>query len=264
MPFIRINDINMYYEQYGEGYPLVLIAGFNCNHLFWHPLVPFLSDYYQVLIFDNRGCGRTDSPDGPYTVKMFADDTARLMKALHIENAYVLGHSMGGSILQQLCNDYPQMIRKGMMCASLAKIPVKTLLQIDAQIMLEETGASTEALILNSLPWLYSNHFLSNRDNIDKAVWKMLHNPFPQTRQGFLAQADALRTFDSSHYLKNIKTPLMLFAGDEDHVTPLPCSLFLAKKIPYAKLHVFEQQSHLFVEEKASELSGFVTSFFKN
>lgn len=59
MPIVKVNDINMYYEAYGEGAPLVLIAGLGTDLLIYEPIIRKLSQKYQVIAFDNRGVGRT-------------------------------------------------------------------------------------------------------------------------------------------------------------------------------------------------------------
>src|SRR6266700_2919026 len=98
MPYLKIDDIQMYYEIHGDGEPLLLIVGLGTDISEWDGIIRWLAQKYQVLAFDNRGAGRTDKPDVPYSIEMMADDTAELMKALAIERASLLGISMGGKI----------------------------------------------------------------------------------------------------------------------------------------------------------------------
>ena len=68
MPKVKVNDIHMYYEVKGEGFPLVMIAGLGENLDGWHPrLVEELSRKFKLVMFDNRGAGRTDVSDRKYT-----------------------------------------------------------------------------------------------------------------------------------------------------------------------------------------------------
>ena len=98
MPKIHHNDIEIYYEQHGDGEPLLLIAGMSVDHTAWLSILDGLSKKFQVTIFDNRGCGQTSSPKGPYTLQQMADDTAALMTALHLDQAHILGGSLGGAL----------------------------------------------------------------------------------------------------------------------------------------------------------------------
>lgn len=110
MPTVKVNDINMYYEQHGEGEPLVLINGLGNDITVFMPIVLRLSQQYRVLAFDNRGAGRTDKPDIPYTIEMMAGDTAALMDAAGINQAHILGISMGGRIAMALALEHPEKV----------------------------------------------------------------------------------------------------------------------------------------------------------
>jgi 3-oxoadipate enol-lactonase len=65
MPYVRVNDIQMYYELQGDGEPLTLIVGLGTDISEWDVIIRWLANKYQVLAFDNRGAGRTDKPDIP-------------------------------------------------------------------------------------------------------------------------------------------------------------------------------------------------------
>ncbi len=111
MPKIKANGIDLYYEIHGRGDPLVLIMGLRRNAEWWYCQIPTLAKHFQVLVFDNRGAGRSDQPEMDYSISLFADDTAALMKSLGLASAHVLGISMGGYIAQELAIDYPEMVQ---------------------------------------------------------------------------------------------------------------------------------------------------------
>ncbi len=102
MPTIKINDINIYYEIHGEGEPLLLIPGLRNDVSEYQKIIDTLSTQFSVVALDNRGAGRTDKPDSPYSIEMMADDAAGLLNALGIEQAHILGVSMGGRIAADL------------------------------------------------------------------------------------------------------------------------------------------------------------------
>ncbi len=111
MPTVRVKDINLYYEIHGEGEPVVLIAGLNSDHSMYKRILPSLAAKYRVIAFDNRGVGQTDKPDIPYSIEMMADDTAGLLYALGIQQAHILGASMGGRIAAALTLKYPDLVK---------------------------------------------------------------------------------------------------------------------------------------------------------
>ncbi len=88
MPYVKVNDIQTYYEIRGDGEPLVLIVGLGTDISEWGGIIRWLAEKYQVLGFDNRGAGRTDKPDIAYSIEMMADDTVGLMKAFGIQRTH--------------------------------------------------------------------------------------------------------------------------------------------------------------------------------
>ncbi len=107
---IHANGINMSYELTGEGKCLVLIHGFSDNRTMWYNQVPEFSKQYQVLTYDVRGHGQTETPGGEFSMGLFADDLEALLRVLNIERACVLGYSMGGRIGLEFALKYPEKI----------------------------------------------------------------------------------------------------------------------------------------------------------
>src|SRR5262245_37969923 len=101
MPKVPANGIELYFETHGDGEPLLLIAGFACDHTMWSDVIGVLAGHYRVIVFDNRGVGRSTSPDSPYTIRMMAGDAAALLDEIGVGPAHVAGYSMGGQIAQE-------------------------------------------------------------------------------------------------------------------------------------------------------------------
>jgi acyl-CoA synthetase (AMP-forming)/AMP-acid ligase II len=109
---VKVDDVNLYYELYGQGDPLVLVAGTGISCAPWRVAqVPEFAKHYQVVIYDHRGLGRSDKPDMPYSTELFAKDCAGLMNALGMPRAHMLGHSMGARVLQWFALKYPEKVR---------------------------------------------------------------------------------------------------------------------------------------------------------
>jgi pimeloyl-ACP methyl ester carboxylesterase len=121
MPTVKVNGIAMYYEVYGKGEPLVLIAGLATNVTHYQHMIRELSQKYQVIAFDNQGAGRTDKPDISYSIEMMADDMAGLLASLGIESAYILGISMGGRIALTFTLDHPEHVKSLTLASTSAK-----------------------------------------------------------------------------------------------------------------------------------------------
>jgi len=109
MPTQRISDISIYHEVHGDGpQTVVLIHGLTLHSGVFREQTPEFCRHFRTVLFDNRGAGRTDKPDEPYTMRQFAADTAALMNVLQIQRAAVVGVSMGGMIAQEFALNYPE------------------------------------------------------------------------------------------------------------------------------------------------------------
>ena len=106
MPVTESNSISIYYETKGSGDPLMLINGWGGNLDSWSDhMTDLLAEKYQVIMMDNRGTGRSDKPDIPYTMDMMAADVKGVLDALGIKNAHIMGFSMGGEIGRASCRE---------------------------------------------------------------------------------------------------------------------------------------------------------------
>ena len=119
MPLIKAGNINLNYDIFGDGEPLLLIMGFGMSGAGWLPSLPFFAGFKSIY-FDNRGTGLSDKPDGIYTVEAMADDASNLLKALGIAKAKVFGVSMGGMIAQELTLRHPEQVTKVVLGCTMA------------------------------------------------------------------------------------------------------------------------------------------------
>jgi len=101
MPAATIGDIQLYYEEYGQGPPLVMILGLGQDIATWQFQIPALSRHVRLIVFDNRDAGKSSRCSDKYTTAIMARDVLGLMDYLKIDRAHILGTSMGGMIAQQ-------------------------------------------------------------------------------------------------------------------------------------------------------------------
>ena len=111
MPKANIGDMEIYYEEYGQGPPLMMILGLGQDTATWNFQIEELSNCFRLIVFDNRDCGKSSRcPDG-YTTKTMAQDTIGLMDHLGIDQAHICGTSMGGMIAQQVVLAEPERVK---------------------------------------------------------------------------------------------------------------------------------------------------------
>jgi len=246
LPKIKVNDININYEVYGEGFPCVMIMGTAlCLKVWDAPLIDELSKKFKTVLFDNRGSGQTDIPDGEYTIKMMADDTAGLMDALSIEKAHVIGVSMGGMIAQELVLNYPEKVEKlvlwGANCGGRRTIP-PTLAAFKFYLGAIE-GLTPERMAKATIPLLLTPDFMKNNpDYVEDKIQRILKGTIPFS--SYARQLKAMISLNTYRRLKNINTPTLILQGKKDIVVPPENGEILAEQIPGAKLVIFEKSGH--------------------
>jgi pimeloyl-ACP methyl ester carboxylesterase len=111
MPILELEDANISYELTGRGEPVLFIQGCGVTGSGWRPQVEELAQDFQCLTFDNRGIGKSSTPNANLTVEQMANDAASLIEDAGWQSAHVVGHSLGGVIAQQLALNVPQRVR---------------------------------------------------------------------------------------------------------------------------------------------------------
>lgn len=221
--FKEINGIRIYYEVHGENTasPLVLIAGFSCDHTFWTPLIDLLKTHHQIVVLDNRGIGQSGCPDIPYSIDMMADDVMALCKQLHLTQPIIVGQSMGSTIAQNIAKRYSTEIQKIILINTfnrLTKLP-EIVFELIAEFQRKKLPLIYQIKI--ALPWVYSNEFLNRPNQIEMLINLLENNPYPQSSIGYQRQLEALKSFDSKPWLNTIKIPACIIAGEADLIAPL-------------------------------------------
>lgn len=263
MPFQKVNDISIYYEIHGEGKkPLVLIGGGGSDHTSYNRMLPELSKHYRILIFANRGAGKsTDSADKEtITMEKMAEDAIQLIrelqksKELPAEKPHIVGCSMGGLIVQEMARKYAD--------------EIDHIVLSNTAIKLSEAGHKATALVWNAwqkatsvadaleqlAPLMFSEKLLTpefiavlRKTSADKELPNM--DNMKRAQQGVI-------DFDSSSWIHSIKNPCLVVGSTEDKVVPFEDTVELSKAIKGSKFaqlpggHMSRvEQSALFVEE---------------
>lgn len=111
MPTVQTNGIETYYEEYGDGTPIVFLHGAVSDHQLWAEQAQPLTDEYTVIVYDLRGHGRTGGSDhGSYTIDLYAEDLASLIEELELDRPVICGLSMGGWIGYEFATTYPDQL----------------------------------------------------------------------------------------------------------------------------------------------------------
>ncbi|MBK8618995.1 MAG: alpha/beta fold hydrolase [Anaerolineales bacterium] len=224
MPKITTNGIELYYETHGAGQPLVLISGLGYPLWQWHKMVPFLAEHFQVVTFDNRGVGQSDKPAGPYTAQMLAADTAGLLDALDIENAIIAGHSMGGFIAQAMALDFPQKVKKLILCSTNFGGPHHVPVTAEAMKVLTDVTSDALTRLKNGLVVSTAPGWAEKNPEMIEAwiQWRVANPIEPAPYQAQLAIGLGLMTEAAAfeNKLPRLNVPTLILFGAHDKVVP--------------------------------------------
>jgi pimeloyl-ACP methyl ester carboxylesterase len=265
LPKVKVNNLNMYYEIHGKGFPLIMIMGLSANVYWWDP--PFLEElarHFQILIFDNRGVGRSDDPQVDFSIKTMAEDLAALMDAVDIRRAHVLGISMGGMIAQEFALNWPERVEKLVLCATncggaeqiLASNEVLQTLMSFAQ------REHDQELVKETLPLLLSEDFIAeNPQWIEERTAAILK--IPTTPSSYGRQLGAIMNFHTFERLGSITAPVLVLHGKKDILIPPENAKILAEKIPGAELALFENSAHLVFSQETQIVTNAIVEFLR-
>jgi 3-oxoadipate enol-lactonase len=244
MPRTRIGNIEMFYEVHGSGEPVVLIHGLSMDSSTWFNQIPVLSQKYQVIVFDNRGVGQTDAPNEAYSTEMMADDAAALLKFLNVDNAHILGFSMGGMIAQTIALKYPELVKSLLLTSTAARFPARAKQLVQIWLRMLNENVSLETRIREGFSWVYTNEFFEHDETVTDSVNLALNHPHPLPTHGFARQVAALIQHDTRSQISQISVPTLVLIGRDDIFIPIEFSKELADKIPKAELVILERGGH--------------------
>jgi 3-oxoadipate enol-lactonase len=215
MATAQVNGISMYYELAGKGEPLVIINGLGADISEFASVAELFTDNCHVLTFDNRGAGRTDEPDEPYSIEQMANDTAGLMEAVGFKQANILGISMGGRIALELALSRPNIVKRLVLVSAAAR-----------SVRRHKTVGNFLAFdVLPRLP--------------------IMKGTYPQPYYAFRRQREASSSYDCPERLNELQITTLITHGSKDKTAPLFLAEELHEGIKNSRLEIFKG-GHLF------------------
>jgi pimeloyl-ACP methyl ester carboxylesterase len=258
MPFVTVPDgTRLYYEESGEGEPLLLVSGRGLDHRSWDGIRDDFADHYRVIVYDHRGTGQSDKPSAPpYSTRGFAQDAVVLLDHLGIARAHAYGYSMGGHICQWLGIDHGNRIGALVLGATtpgkVHGVPraadINTLWTnppTDPQEAFEKLGAL-----------FFSPAWIAMHLEVVEGMFQIPPNP-----RYARMHSQASEEHDSWDLLPTISSPTLVIHGSEDQLTPTANAYLLAERITGAELHVVKSGRHGYLVEFREEASRVVNEF---
>ncbi len=277
----NINGIRVCYEIKGEGEPVLLVHGFSDRKEHWRAQYGDLSNHFKVIRFDNRGAGKSDRPDGVYTMELLANDINGLLDYLKIKRTHIVGHSLGSMIVQNFAIMYPTRINKIVLINTIAGMtPPGISPDQGIEIYKKNAIAGVKArrkdplnVFLEGAKQSYSRGFWKQMKDDPKKkfhnIWsvedlveeKTLYGP---TEEDIIHQAEALASHNTYERLHEIKNEVLIIAADKDRSCPKLMNEKIHELLPNSKFIVIENAAHQSILEYPHIINPYIIDFLKS
>jgi pimeloyl-ACP methyl ester carboxylesterase len=256
MPSLQTGELNLYYEIHGEGVPLLLIHGLGSSTLDWEYQLGPLSRHFRIVTVDLRGHGKSGKPPGPYSVRLFAADTARLIRALGLAPVHVAGLSLGGMVAFQLALDAPDMVKSMIIINSGPELILRTFAQ--------RTAFLQRKLIVRCLGMKQMAQFLAKillPEPHQEPLQKTLIERWTENdKKAYLASINAIIGWSVADRLGTIHCPTLVISADQDY-TPVSYKEGYVVKMPCAELVVIRNSRHLSPLDQPEQVNTAILKF---
>ena len=246
MPFAINRGIKIYWDERGQGEPVLLVMGLGWASNMWHRTRPALAERFRTIAFDNRGAGRSDVPPGPYAMATMASDAAAVLDAAGVESAHLVGASMGGMICQEFALQYPMRVRSLVLACTAPGGPHSVQAEPFAlQMLFQRTGGPRERAEA-AVPFIYD--VTTPRDRIERDLEVLSeHYPIPE---GYMAQLQAILAWEAYSRLQQIRARTLVIHGENDRLVPAGNADVIQARVPNSKLVKIPHASHIFMTDQ--------------
>lgn len=242
MDFVTVNDVTLHYKSTGvsnsDTLVLLFIHSLGCDMRIWDDVLPRLTPYFHVICFDLRGHGLSDAPPVPYSMPELAGDVIGLLDHLNIQNAILVGTSVGGMIALQTALDYPERISALILCDTAAKIATPDYWDERINNLRQHGMAYMADTIL-------ARWFAPDFAQRFPAAYTGYHHLLTRMPlEGYIGTCFALRNADLRERLTEIAVPVLVMCGAEDAATTPEMGQTLADNLPDGRFVLIENAGH--------------------
>ena len=250
--YAKANGLNIYYEEYGSGEPLVLLHGGMGIGSNFEPQIPLFSKQFRVITPDSRGHGKTDNPRGKFSYRLMADDVAAFINTVELHRPSICGWSDGGQIALELGMHYPDLIKCMVVGAAWYQFS-QTYQSLLRAIGFESPGVVNIERIKQSLPqlaemwrsWHSSTHRPEYWETLVTQISTMWWTPLNYTADDF----------------QKIRTPTLILVGDRDQMVPVEEAGEMYRLIQGAELAILPNSDHSLPRMRSELFTTLVLDF---
>ncbi len=234
--YLQINGLQMYFETYGEGIPLILLHGGLENCQMWAPMIPVLSEKYQLFLPDTRGHGRTVNPSGLFCFPLLAEDIALFIDTLGLHAPLVVGYSDGGQVALHMAMKYTGLARGYLIGGIDNSVTAAWRQMMQGPLGFEGSGKVDFERVMSTNASFISSIEQKHDVFQGPGYWKSLLTQ--------VSQAWWDPPLHSAADFANITDPVLFLCGDRDVFCPPDQSLEMFRLVENAELAVIPNADH--------------------
>lgn len=255
-----VNGIELNYRDEGRGRPVVLLHGLGNSLNVWEGVARSLRTTYRVVRVDLRGSGDSSVPPGPYDPEEWVMDLLGLLDDLGIEDAHLVGHSLGSLIATRFAGGYPDRVRSlGLVGTGPGTPEDETAAQREIADRIERDGMAER--VTNEVEDSFSAHTRETRPELLGLYRELLKSNDPA---GYAAAMRGMLAFDLRDDLAAVDAPALLVVGEHDAVTPPLASFLVADGLADASVVVLPDVGHMVPLAAPKRLAGELHDFLAN
>jgi len=256
---------NIHVIERGAGRPLVLVHGVTLQAEAWSPLLHLLADRFRVVAVDVRGHGRSTPGEGGIGRRRAADDLAAVLDQLDLRGAVMMGHSMGGMILGELCADHPEVVRDRVAALVFMSTAVSHLVppvvlpawgRVERRTQRRLAAGRTLPRVIgdNDRSLLVSRLAFGSRPS-GAAVEQTARLGAAVDTDVYLPLWLDLLDYDGEQALESVDLPALVLVGSRDLLTPVHQARRIVAHLRQGELHVLPGAGHQLMQERPREVA---------
>jgi pimeloyl-ACP methyl ester carboxylesterase len=255
-----VNGITMAYEENGAGPAVLLIHGFPLCRRMWRFQVELLAEAgYRVITPDLRGFGESEATDGPYSMTLFADDVVGLMDHLGVENAVVGGMSMGGYVLLNLLERYPQRVAAALFIVTRSDADNEAGKDRRTTLAQEIKEGRPQVVTEAFETILFAEDTPRHKPDLVAEVKGWMAATDPRGLAGGLLAIRDRKGYTAA--LGGCTLPALVIGAQQDRAIPPENAEILAKGLPNSTLHIISGAGHMANLEQPEAFNGCLLEF---
>ena len=247
MPFASANSVRTYFEIAGSGPPLLLIAGNGMDHTTFRDQVPAFSQHFRCITYDMRGIGKSDVPDGGYSIREMSVDALELLTALDIPTAHIGGYSLGGAIGQEMALASPSRVQSLSLYSTYSHVEPYLRRRYDLLIKILD-DCTPELWAMFTTFTAFGEEYINTHDDeltrevaLRESRWR---GPDAPSKKGMLGHYRAILSHNALDRLSDIRCPTWIAVGSSDPVTPPSYARILNERIAGSQLSIYPGAPH--------------------